>query len=282
MLSQIKLYSSSLQKLYYVLPVLHRNIVKVLLAFCLLLLLVPFIAKTNDRMLVIPVLDDPLYIASKEQPFENLNLPDYEWVVDRGDTLGNIFSKFNLSSTLSKIQEADKNVLTLDVINKGDKYLFWMSGNDDDFDGKDIVLTKMEQVLGVEHQVAFVRNGEGYEYKETLLEGVWRQQTIIGEIKKNSSFSRSAVAQGLPVNDVAVIGRLLKSKIDFARSTVPGDKFQIVLLTQYVGDVATGNTKIEGVRFFNRKHVYSAFSYKGNFFDSKGEGLERAFSRYPI
>lgn len=282
MLNQIKIYSLNLKKLYRVLPVLHRNIVTVLLVFCLLLLLVPFVVKTANQSLALPVLEDPEYVPRQEQPYENLNLPDYEWIVDRGDTLGNIFSKFNLSSTLSKIQEADKNVLTLDIINKGDKYLFWMSGNDDDFDGKGIVLTKMEQVLGIEHQVAFLRKGEGYEYRETLLEGVWRQQKITGEIKKNSSFSRSAVAVGLPVNDVAVIGRLLKSKIDFARSTVPGDKFQIVLSTQYVKDVATGNTKIEGVRFFNRKHVYSAFSYKGNFFDSKGEGLERAFSRYPI
>ena len=140
----------------------------------------------------------------------------------------------------------------------------------------------MEQVLGIEHQVVFQRNGDGFEYQETILPGTWRQRSINGVIKSGSSFYKSAVAQGLLANDVSVINRLLKSKLNFSRHTAAGDKFQVVVSSQYIGDVATGNTKIEGVRFFNRKQVYSAFSFKGNYFDSAGDGLERAFSRYPV
>ncbi|NRA20953.1 MAG: peptidoglycan DD-metalloendopeptidase family protein [Oceanospirillaceae bacterium] len=281
MLSRIKKHAGEISKLYLWLPELHRKIVLGLTLFCLLLLVLPTASSSNFQVLNMPKLDDPQYQSIAETVHETINLPDYEWIVANGDTLGELFSLFNLSSTMSKILEADKNVLTLDVINKGDKYLFWLS-EIDDFSSEQVVLIKMEQVLGIEHQVAFVRKGEGFEYKETLLEGEWRQQRIIGEIKKNSSFYKSAVALGLPATDVAVIGRLLKSKINFSRSTAAGDKFQIVLSSQFIGEQPTGNTKIEGVRFFNRSNVYSAFSYKGNFFDSKGEGLERAFTRYPV
>jgi len=282
MLSQIKLNITQVRKLFVLLPEFHRKVIIALALFCLVLMLAPARNSLLFNELELPVLSDPVFVSSTAQPFEKLDIPDYEWVVANGDTLGEVFSMFNLSSTMTKILEADKNVLSLDVINKGDTYLFWMSGSEDRFDDKNLSLLKMEQVLGVEHQVAFLRKGDGFEYKETILEGEWREQRVVGEIKKNSSFYQSAVAAGLPANDVAVIGRLLKSKIDFARRTVAGDKFQIILSSQFVGDVPTGNTKIEGVRFFNRKQVHSAFSFKGNFFDRNGEGLERAFSRYPL
>lgn len=248
----------------------------------MLLVLAPTSYRLASTDIALPELVDPEYIATVEQHVSMPNIPDYEWVVEAGDTLGDVFSLFNLSYTMSKILEADKNVLSLDVINKGDKYRFWLRGNDDSYDSKNIVLTRMEQVLGIEHQVVFQRNGDGFEYQETILEGSWRQRRINGVIKSGSSFYKSAVALGLPANDVAVIGRLLKSKLDFSRHTAAGDKFQVVISSQYIGDIATGNTKVEGVRFFNRKQVYSAFSFKGNYFDSAGDGLERAFSRYVV
>jgi len=282
MLSQIQSIITQIPRLFVLLPMLHRKIIIALALFCVVLLLPSINESLRVDELALPELSDPVFVAVAEQPYEPLDIPDYEWIVANGDTLGEVFSMFNLSSTMTKILEADKNVLTLDVINKGDKYLFWLSGSENDFDAKGRSLVKMEQVLGVEHKVAFLRKGDGFEYKETLLEGTWREQRVTGEIKKNSSFYQSAVASGLPATDVAVIERLLKSKINFARRTAAGDRFQIILSSQFVGDVATGNTRIEGVRFFNRKQVYSAFSYQGNFFDSNGEGLERAFSRYPL
>ena len=175
---------------------------------------------------------------------------------------------------MTKILEADKNVLSLDVINKGDTYRFWLSGNDDNFDGKGIVLQKMEQVLGIEHQVAFIRNGNGYEYKETIVKGQWSNVRIAGEIKSGSSFNKAAIKQGLSANDAEVIKRLLKTQTNIGRANA-GDKFQIILSSQFVRGKATGNTKVEGVRFLKRRDTFSVFSFDGNYFNSKGEGLER-------
>lgn len=255
----------------------------VLSMICLILIIVPdFDEQASVTRLQFPQLSDPEYVALKPIKNKKIDIPDYEWVVTNGDTLGEVFSLFSMSYTMTKILEADKNVLSLDTINKGDVYRFWLSGSEDDFGSKGVQLDRMEQYLGVEHQVVFKRKGEGFEYKETILDGKWQQNRIVGEVKSRSSFYQSAVALGLPANDVSVIGRLLKSKINFARSTKAGDKFQIILSSQYVGGKATGNTKIEGVRFFNRNKVYSAFAYKGNYFDSKGEGLEKAFTRYPL
>ncbi len=282
MLNSSKQKLISLFQLFTKLPKLHRQLILGLCLVCVLLLLAPVSYQSGSTDIALPALADPEYVAAAEQTVVQPNIPDYEWIVEDGDTLGELFSLFNLSYTMSKILEADKNILSLDVINKGDKYRFWLRGNDDSFDGKDIVLTRMEQVLGIEHQVVFQRNGDGFEYQETILPGIWKQRSINGVIKSGSSFYQSAVAQGLPANDVSVINRLLKSKLDFSRHTAAGDKFQVVLSSQYIGDIKTGNTKVEGVRFFNRKKVYSAFSFKDNYFDSAGDGLERAFSRYPV
>lgn len=282
MLNSSKQKLISLFQLFTKLPKLHRQLILGLSLVCVLLLLAPVSYQSGSTDIALPALADPEYVAAAEQTVVQPNIPDYEWIVEDGDTLGELFSLFNLSYTMSKILEADKNILSLDVINKGDKYRFWLRGNDDSFDGKDIVLTRMEQVLGIEHQVVFQRNGDGFEYQETILPGIWKQRSINGVIKSGSSFYQSAVAQGLPANDVSVINRLLKSKLDFSRHTAAGDKFQVVLSSQYIGDIKTGNTKVEGVRFFNRKKVYSAFSFKDNYFDSAGDGLERAFSRYPV
>ena len=273
------------KQLFYKLPKLHRYLIAVLSVICLLLVITPTYHFSGSGVeITLPELQDPEFegVDIELSDFDVAGIPDYEWVVQEGDTLGELFSMFNKSNTLTQILEADKNVLSLDVINKGDIYRFWFEGETDSFDGKNVVLERMEQYLGVAHQVVFKRKNKGYEYKETLLEGSWRKVRIAGEVKSRSSFYKAAVALGLPANDVAVIRRLLKTKIDFAKQTAAGDRFEIIISKQYVDNVATGDTKVEGVRFFNRKTVYSAFAYKGNYFDSKGEGLERAFTRYPL
>lgn len=284
MLSLLQQKFNDLKQLFFKLPKLHQKLIAALSVLCLLLIILPDVTDAGSGItLQLADLSDPEYTESAVEgvSYDSLKIPDYEWTVAQGDTLSDLFSMFNMYYTLTKIQEADKNVLSLDVINKGDIYRFWFDGNQDDFSGKGIVLSRMEQYLGVEHQVVFKRKGNGFEYKETLLEGEWHQQRIVGEVKEGSNFSNSTVAQGLPFSDVAVIGRLLRRQVDFSK-TQAGDKFEIVISSQFIGDIATGNTKIEGVRFFNSRNVYSAFSYKGNYFDSKGEGLENAFNRYPL
>lgn len=290
MLNLLKQKFNSFRQLFFKLPKLHRKLIIVLSIACLLLIILPgrYHSGPGYRVEVsLPELHDPKFDEAlnaeqfKLTDISFKSIPDFEWKVREGDTLGELFSLLRMSNTLTKIQEADKNVLSLDVINKGDIYRFWLKGNNDNFDGSGLLIDRMEQYLGIEHQVVFQRKGSGFEYKETLLEGNWRKVPIVGQVQSRSSFSQSAVPLGLPVSDVSVIRRLLKNQIDLGK-VLAGDKFQVIISKQFIGDKATGNTKVEGVRFFNRKSIYSAFAYEGNYFDSKGEGLERAFTRYPL
>jgi murein DD-endopeptidase len=277
---RLKLILNVLNKL----PKLHQYMIAVLLVMFIALLIDPTSRDSGTVDIALPALLDPEFVVNEEQAsaLDGIaqNLPDYEWVVKKGETLGHTFGKFRMSKTLNKIREADADVLTLDVINPGDRYLFWLTGSDD-FGSQGIVLARMEQVLGIEHQVVFKRNGDGFEYQEILLQGKWKKNRIIGEVLKNSNFYDEAVALGLSRNDASIVKRLLKNKIDF-RKIHTGDQFQIIVSNQFIGAKASNNTRIEGVRFFNRRQEYSVFSFKGNYFDSNGEGLERAFSRFPL
>ena len=137
MLKSIKQKIISLLQLFSKLPKLHRQLILGLCLLCMLLVIVPVSHQSGNTEIVLPTLADPEYVAVAEQALAQHNIPDYEWIVEDGDTLGEVFSLFNLSYTMSKILEADKNILSLDVINKGDKYRFWLRGNDDSFDAKD-------------------------------------------------------------------------------------------------------------------------------------------------
>ena len=271
----------SLQKLFVKLPSVHRKLIVALLAICCLVLIMPESQQRAQYILTLPTLSDPEYVAEPLAVIMHKKIPDYEWVVSIGDTLGEAFSLFNMSYTMTKILEADKDVLSLDIINKGDKYRFWFSGNEDNFDDQGVVLQKMEQVLGVAHQVAFIRNGDGFEYKETIIDGIWDNVRIAGEIKSGSSFNQAALAKGLSPNNAQAIKGLLKTQTNISKANV-GDRFQIILSSQFVRGIPTGNTKIAGVRYIKRKQSYCVFSFNVSYFDTQGEGLERAFSKYPL
>ncbi len=270
--------------MFFKLPKLHRYLIAVLSAICLLLIFTPsFHLRESGVEITLPELQDPEFKDTEVElsKFDVDSIPDYQWKVQEGDTLGELFSMFNMSYTLTKILEADKNVLSLDVINTGDIYRFWFKGDSDNFDGKNVVLDRMEQYLGLEYQVVFKRKNEGYEYKEIRQKGDMRKVRIAGEIEDRSNFYDSAIASGLLASDISEIIRLLKPKDKFNR-TYAGDRFEVVLSKKYIDGVGTKDSTVEGVRFFNKKAVYSAFAYKGSYFDSKGEGLDRAFTRYPL
>ncbi|MGB1238194.1 MAG: peptidoglycan DD-metalloendopeptidase family protein [Pseudomonadales bacterium] len=243
------------------------------------LLWMPSIAGRSLHTLTLPTLDDAAYIERDLTPSSIIEPPSYQLTVQQGDILGLIFSRLGVGGDLTAIQEADKNVLSLDVIKAGDQFNFWVD-RQQDFDNKSR-LTKFEQVLGIEHQVIFRRKGDGFEYKETILEGSWQDKMLAGRIENGGNLSKSAYAIGLSAYDADVISRLLKRKIDFGKVRA-GDTFQVLLSAQYLNGQATGNTKVEAVRFINNGTPHAVFAYKGSYYDSKGEGLERAFSRRPV
>ncbi|GAA0784948.1 peptidoglycan DD-metalloendopeptidase family protein [Marinobacterium sediminicola] len=222
-------------------------------------------------------LDLPQPVAAQTQADEppqlaDLNLPDYVYTIQPGDTLSTIFERLGVSQKeMYQVLESDVSILALDTLKPGDKLGFWLD------QGR---LVQLELSFDISHQVVFTRaSEEEFEYAEVRLEGEWREQVIAGEI--NGSFFTSAKRAGLSAAEVQSISSLLQDKINFRRDLRAGDRFQVVRSEQYVDGEPTGKTRLEGLRVLNRSRELTAFMFDGNYYDLNGESLARAFMRYP-
>lgn len=201
--------------------------------------------------------------------------PDYEYEIKSGDNLSTIFNQLGFSyQELMKIMETDLNYLALDTLKPGNVLRFWRSQ-----DGRS--LAKMELKFSLVERAVYVRTGDGsFEFKDVKIPGTWKEYPLIGEIQ--GSFSQSANQLGLGSSDIDQIVTLLKDKINFVRDVRAGDRFEVVLSRQFVGDQLTGNSEIQAIKIFSRSNDVTAYLYKdGQYYDKNGESLQRAFQRYP-
>jgi murein DD-endopeptidase len=210
--------------------------------------------------------------ATEPVSLAELNIPDYLYTIQPGDTLSTIFEQLGVSQKeMYQVLESDVSILALDTLKPGDKLGFWLG------EGQ---LQQLELRFNPAHQVVFTRAAEEtFEYNEVRLEGEWREQVVAGEI--NGSFYVSAQRAGLNALEIQRISALLEDKINFRRDLRAGDQFQVVRAEQYVDGVPTGITRLEGLRVLNRARELTAFMFDGQYYDLNGESLARAFSRYP-
>lgn len=210
--------------------------------------------------------------AGEPDSLVELNIPDYLYTIQPGDTLSTIFEQLGVSQKeMYQVLESDVSILALDTLKPGDKLGFWLG------EGQ---LQQLELRFNPAHQVVFTRAAEEtFEYNEVRLEGEWREQVVAGEI--NGSFYVSAQRAGLNALEIQRISALLEDKINFRRDLRAGDQFQVVRAEQYVDGVPTGITRLEGLRVLNRARELTAFMFDGQYYDLNGESLARAFSRYP-
>jgi len=283
--NNVGLLAQKIQTLVKRLPKLHAYLIVCLALICALLFLFPITPYQFDKNIKLPDLYDPKYTFDDESLI-NYSYPPiahYELIVEEGQSLSVLLEKIGVppNSTVDEIKKADISVLTTDLINTGDKYRFWVDEYDDYVSSEPAVLRRMEQVLGPEHQVVFERKNNGFEYSDVILEGVWKERVVVGTVKPGSNFGSAASSQGLSYGAISESTRLLNSKINFKKIQA-GTQFQLVVSDQYIDGVLSGQSRLDGIRVLIRKNVYSAFSYEGNYYDSDGNGLEEAFSRYPL
>jgi len=274
-----------IQALLKRLPKLHAYLIVFLALICALLFLFPITPSQLDKNIKLPELYDPKYTFDDEALI-NYSYPQiahYELIVEEGQSLSVLLEKIGVppNSTVDEIKNADINVLTIDLINTGDRYRFWVDNYDDYVNSEPTVLRRMEQVLGPEHQVVFERKKNGFEYSDIIIEGVWKERVVAGQVKPGSNFGSAASGQGLSYDVISESTRLLNSKINFKKIQA-GTKFQLVVSDQYINGVLSGQSRLDGIQLLVRKNVYSAFSYEGSYYDRDGNGLEEAFSRYPL
>ncbi|SNY52224.1 Murein DD-endopeptidase MepM and murein hydrolase activator NlpD, contain LysM domain [Arsukibacterium tuosuense] len=197
------------------------------------------------------------------------------YAIEPGDSLSRIFSRQGFSQQqLQQVLAADQSLLALDVLRPGHSLTFTLDDK--------LQLQAMELYVHAGNRVLYRREADGeFSYQELLDPGEWHSTTLAGTI--SGSFYQSAQQAGLTDAEIATVHQLFRDKLNFSRDIQAGARFQVVRSDNYVGSTATGQSRIEGVRLFNRRQQLNAFLHdNGQFYDASGESLERAFMRLPL
>lgn len=202
-------------------------------------------------------------------------IPDYEYHIKAGDNLSSIFNKLGFSNKdLMNVMETDLNYLALDSIKPGNTLRFWKTSMGQ--------LQKVELELSIAERAVYTRLDDGeFEFDEVKIPGTWKQIPAVGKI--HGSLSQSLNRLGLSGAETHQIAALLKDKINFNRDLREGDRIEVVKSRQYVDDKATGKSEIEAVRIINRNREVAIYLHSdGQYYDQKGNSLQRAFQRHPF
>ncbi|PSV44468.1 peptidoglycan DD-metalloendopeptidase family protein [Photobacterium indicum] len=204
-----------------------------------------------------------------------VNPPSYEYQIQSGDTLSEIFAKLGIPlSDMQQVMEADLDNLRIDTLRPGHLLRFWLDDSRQRLD-------KLELEFNAAQRVDYQRVNEGgFEFVEITLPGTWKSSVAAGSIY--GSFSVSAQKAGLDFSEINEIINLLKDKVNFSRDLKAGDTFEVVVANQYIEGKATGLHDIKAIRLENRGRTISAYLHEdGNYYDANGESLQRAFLPYP-
>ncbi|HEX5793192.1 MAG TPA: peptidoglycan DD-metalloendopeptidase family protein, partial [Rheinheimera sp.] len=197
------------------------------------------------------------------------------YAIASGDSLSSIFSQQGFSQQqMLQVMAADQSLLALDVLQPGHRLTFTLDDTEQ--------LQSMELFVHAGNRVLYQREDDGeFSYQELLNPGEWHSTTLVGSI--DGSFYVSAKHAGLGDAEIATVHQLFRDRLNFSRDIRAGARFQVVRSDNYVGAEATGQSRIDGVRLFNRQQQLSAFLHaNGQFYNAKGESLERAFMRLPL
>lgn len=264
----------------------HRHfplMLKIGAAFVALLIIFIIMAESNNGRKSVPldiskILSNEAKSAAETQPdYMDESVPLYSYQIQNGDNLSSILGRLGVPySDMLSMMETDQNHLTLDTLRPNDILKMWMNE-----DGTH--LTKLEVEFTLADKVVFTRNSDdgSYTFDEINLPGEWKSYPLVGEI--NGSFSTSVYKLGVSSAEIVQITQLLKDKLNFVRDLRAGDKFEILQKRQFINGIASGNREIDAIRIYNRGRVVSAYLHKdGQYYDSNGDSLQRAFLRWPL
>ena len=196
-------------------------------------------------------------------------------VVQSGENLSVIFEKYKVTlNSTYQIFKADK---TGDVKNlqPGDRLEF-------SFLDSKIQSIRIIKSPFLEFQILIL--------PEVTISRVEKMPDLIQSFKSGvieSSFYLTGLKETIPESVIMDLAYIFGWDIDFIFDIREGDKFRILYETAFIDGVKVDNGSILFAEFFSKQKKFTAIRYKGksktwDYFDEKGESLEKAFLRAPL
>jgi len=205
---------------------------------------------------------------------ESLEITDN---VKRGDTLFDIFKKYNLDlGELFKLKEACANIHRLRNLYPGRPYKIVIDSNNQ--------LSSFTYWINDDSILNITRTDSGFNAEKIPVDYEKRVLHIGGLIKDNLIYS-----MGKGEQDVLLALRLsdvFAWDIDFTTDLRKDDTFKIVVEGFYLDGEFKKYGNVLSAEFLNNSEIYQAyrFEYNGDadYYDSNGKSLRRAFLKAPL
>ncbi|MBN2654662.1 MAG: peptidoglycan DD-metalloendopeptidase family protein [Nitrospirae bacterium] len=232
--------------------------------------LIAFIAFRSNFEIVKPTKEAP--VAQQQICHKEL-----AGVVNKGETLFDIFKKYNLDLTeLFKIKEASANIHRVRDLHPGQPYKIIID-NDNKIHSL-IYWIDDEAFLNIRrNESGFCAVKEQVEYEKIV-------HNVSGTIKNNLVSSISDENGGLLL--ALQLSDIFAWDIDFTSDLRNGDTFKIVVEALFLDGQFKKYGNILSVEFINNGKTYYAFGFENkgkiDYYDADGKSLKKAFLKAPL
>ncbi len=198
--------------------------------------------------------------------------------VRRNETLGNIFGRLGLSSTLMhRLLDESDNVRALTQIHPGDQIAFRIPSEG--------TLAALQFDKSESERVLVEIDGDKVD--ERIIQRELERRTQYGSAVITSSLFGAGDAAGMSDLQVMRLAEAFNYDIDFAQDLREGDRFAVVYESIYRDGVKLRDGDILAAVFVNQGKRYEAFRYTdsdghNDFYSADGRSLRKAFIRTPV
>ncbi len=205
------------------------------------------------------------------------SLRSIESCIEPGETLSAVFSKHNLSlEELFAMKQASSEVYRLRQIHPGRPYRFEV----DELNG----INSFTYAISDHEILKIERNENGFTAARHEVPYESRVMTLSGEIEDSLmgalGQAREDTALALAISDI------LAWDIDFNTDLRKGDRFRVIVEGLYLDGEFKKYGRVLAVEFVNDTRVHKAYRFeqngRGDYFDSNGNSLRKAFLKAPL
>ena len=199
-----------------------------------------------------------------------------EYTIKRGDTLGKILPKFNIST--NKVHKASLEVYDLSKIRAGKVLTFIQREGEE----KPIAI---KYPLDSDNTIIVERNGEQWVARKDVVQ--YTEKNGYRTLTIENSLWVAASKAGLHATDIANIIQIFEYDIDFNTEVRSGDSAKMIVPELYIGEEMKKLGAPSIMEFTSQGQTYLAIRYTNkagetDYYDAEGISRKGAFLRSPL